>query len=225
MNKLETLFNKYKSDKGTEYGVRHSYADFYEKYLEPIKDDKLLILEIGVCDGRSLKTWYEYLPNSIIMGLDIDDKQEHTNDRVFISKLDQSNHDQLKDFVRECKDKGREFDMILDDGSHHMLDQQITLGYLFPLLKSKGLFFLEDIHTSLADNGFSLYGKALDIQQNRKNTTLYYLMESFDSMYLTQEQNKYLQQNINFIEIHNKFNQYEEPQYKNRSITSLIKKK
>jgi hypothetical protein len=50
-------------------------------------------------------------------------------------------------------------------------------------------------------------------------------MESFDSMYLTQEQNYYLQQNIDFIEIHNKFNQYQEPQFKYRSVTSLVKKK
>ena len=63
------------------------------------------------------------------------------------------------------------------------------------------------------------------IQENRKNTTLYYLMESFNSVYLTQNQNHYLQQNIDYIEIHNKFNQYQEPQFKYRSITSLIKKK
>ena len=43
-NKLETLFNKYKSDKGTEIGPKHSYADFYEKYLESIKTNELLIL-------------------------------------------------------------------------------------------------------------------------------------------------------------------------------------
>ena len=225
MNKLETLFNKYKSDKGTEIGPKHSYASFYEKYLEPIKDDKLLILEIGLCDGKSLKTWYEYLPNSIIIGLDIDDKPEHNNDRVFTFKLDQSNPYHLENFVKECKDKGYEFDMILDDGSHHMLDQQITLGYLFPLLKSGGLFFIEDLHTSLADNGFPLYGKVLEIQENRKNTTLYYLLDTFNSIYLTQNQNLYLQQNIYYIEIHNKFNQYQEPQFKYRSITSLIKRK
>jgi hypothetical protein len=106
MNKLEKLFNKYKSDKGTEIGPRHSYAGFYEKYLEPIKNDKLLILEIGLCDGKSLKTWYEYLPNSIVIGLDIDDKLEHNNDRVFTFKLDQSNHGQLENFVKECKNKG-----------------------------------------------------------------------------------------------------------------------
>ena len=34
---LEELFNKYHSDKGTKIGPKHSYADFYEKYLDPIK--------------------------------------------------------------------------------------------------------------------------------------------------------------------------------------------
>ena len=51
------------------------------------------------------------------------------------------------------------------------------------------------------------------------------ICESFNSMYLTQDQNHYLQQNIDFIEIHNKFNQYQESQFKYRSITSLIKRK
>lgn len=60
-NLLETLFNKYKSDKGTEIGPRHSYSEFYSKYLEKIRFEKLLILEIGLCDGKSLRTWYEYL--------------------------------------------------------------------------------------------------------------------------------------------------------------------
>jgi len=224
-NLLETLFNKYKSDKGTEIGPRHSYSEFYSKYLEKIRFEKLLILEIGLCDGKSLRTWYEYFPNSIIIGLDIDDKTDYNNDRVYTFKLDQSNPNQLINFVNECKEKEYEFDIILDDGSHHMLDQQITLGYIFPLLKSGGMFFIEDLHTSLADNGFFIYGKNLDIQENRKNTTLYYLMESFNSKYLTPEQNYYLQQNIDYIEIHNKFNQYQEPQFKFRSITSLITKK
>lgn len=222
---LEELFNKYRSDKGTQIGPRHSYTDFYEKYLDPIRNNELLILEIGLCDGKSLRTWYEYLPNSTIIGLDLDYKTEHNNDRVMTFKLDQSDPNQLQHFVNECRVNEYEFDMILDDGSHHMLDQQITLGYLFPLLKPGGVYFLEDLHTSLADNGYSLYGKKLDIQENRKNTTLYYLMESLTSSYMTAEQNYYLQNNINVIEIHNKFNPYQESQYKYRSITSAITKK
>jgi len=222
---LNSLFNKYQSDKGTEIGPKHSYASFYEKYLEPIKNNSLLILEIGVCHGKSLNTWYEYLPNSIIIGLDIEDKSKYNNDRIYTFQLDQSQPSQLVNFYNECISKGYEFDVILDDGSHHMFDQQITLGYLFPLLKSKGIYFIEDLHTSLADNGYPLYGKYIDIHENRKNTTLYYLMESFNSIYLNPEQNRYLNENIDIIEIHNKFNPNQEPQYKFRSITSALVKK
>jgi hypothetical protein len=222
---LESIFNRHGSDKGNEIGPKHSYSQFYEKFLEKDKDKELLILEIGLCGGKSLKSWSEYLPNSVIIGLDIEDKSIHNNERVFTFVLDQSSPEQLKEFVEECKIKGYEFDVILDDGSHHMLDQQLTLGYLFPVLKSKGVYFIEDLHTSLADNRFPLYGKYLDIQENRKNTTLFYLMESLNSVYLDKEQNKYLNDNIDYIEIHNKFNPNQEIQFKFRSITSAIVKK
>tara|TARA_R110000822_G_scaffold39233_4_gene107952 strand:+ start:2007 stop:2678 length:672 start_codon:yes stop_codon:yes gene_type:complete len=222
---LNELFNKYGSDKGDIHGPQHKYAKFYESFLSHKRENIELILEIGICGGKSLKTWSDYFPNSNIIGLDIDDKSIYNNERVFTFKLDQSDEDQLKHFVSECVRREYKFDMILDDGSHHMLDQQITLGHLFPLLKSGGIYILEDLHTSLADSGFGLYGKHLDIQESRKNTTLYYLMESLNSIYLTEEKNQYLQQNIDTIDVHNQFNPYQEPQFKHRSITSTITKK
>jgi len=45
------------------------------------------------------------------------------------------------------------------------------------------------------------------------------------SFYLTQEQNQYLNDNIDTITINNRFNSYQESQYKKRSITSAIIKK
>ena len=36
MNLLENLFNKYRSDKGNEVGPRHSYSDFYSKYMDKL---------------------------------------------------------------------------------------------------------------------------------------------------------------------------------------------
>lgn len=222
---LDELFNKHQSDKGTLVGVRHSYSSFYEKHLGPIKNDKLLILEIGVCGGQSLRTWAEYCPNSIIVGLDIDPQPDQHNERISTYVLDQSDPNQLVNFVNECNANGYMFDIILDDGSHHMYDQQMTLGHLFPILKPGGVYFLEDLHTSLGDNGHILYRNYLDIQENRKNTTLFYLMESLNSVYCSQEQNDYLNANIDAIEIHNKFNPYQDPNYKFRSITSAITKR
>jgi len=212
-------------DKGTIHNGRHSYTYFYDSLFTPLRNEPILMLEIGVCGGGSLKMWYEYFPKATIVALDINDEKELSNDRVYVYQLDQSNETELINFVNQCKINGYEFDIIIDDGSHHMYDQQITLGYLFPILKSKGIYIIEDLHTSLADNGYPLYGKYLNIQENRKNTTLFYLMESLNSIYLNNEQNEYLNNNIETIDIHNRFNPKQEIQYKGRSITSSIIKK
>jgi len=222
---LEDILNKNGTDKGNANGASHSYANFYDSFLKNRKDEELLILEIGIAAGASIKSWYEYCPNSTLIGLDIEDKSFLNNERTFTFKLDQSNKYELENFVNQCRENGYEFDFILDDGSHHMYDQQITLGYLFPVLKSKGVYFLEDLHTSLADNEYPLYGKNLDIGLHRHNTTLFYLMESMHSQYCTYEQNDYLNKNIDTIQIYNTFNNNQEPQYKHRSITSAIVKK
>ena len=212
-------------DKGTIHNGCHSYTYFYDKLFTPLRDKPILMLEIGVCGGGSLKMWYEYFPKATIIGLDINDESELSNDRTYVFQLDQSNPKELENFVEQCRLNNYTFDIIIDDGSHHMRDQQITLGHLFPLLKSKGIYVIVDLHTSLVDNGYPLYGKQLDIQENRKNTTLFYLMESLGSPYLNGEQNDYLNDNIETIDIHNRFNSKQEPQFKFRSITSAIIKK
>lgn len=212
-------------DKGTIHNGRHSYTYFYDQLFTPLREKPILMLEIGICGGGSLKMWEEYFPNATFIGLDINDETELSNERTYVFQLDQSNKEELENFINQCKENEYEFDIIIDDGSHHVEDQQITLAYLFPLLKSKGIYIIEDLHTSLADNGFPLYGKRLNIQENRKNTTLFYLMESLNNLYATEEQNKYLENNIETITIHNRFNPYQETQYKKRSITSAIIKR
>jgi cellulose synthase/poly-beta-1,6-N-acetylglucosamine synthase-like glycosyltransferase len=81
--------------------------------------------------------------------------------------------------------------IIIDDGSHHMDDQQISLYYLTKVLKSGGIYVLEDIHTSLGQNNTPLYGKTLQIMPNRVNTTLSYLKNKpLESLYLTDAENQ-----------------------------------
>lgn len=57
------------------------------------------------------------------------------------------------------------FDLIIEDGSHRHADQQMNLALLMPLLKPGGLYFLEDLHTSL-EPGYDEPAKG-------KDTTLY----------------------------------------------------
>lgn len=217
MKELTLLANKYKSDKGTEHGAKHSFSEFYDDHLNHLRENKLNLLEIGVDNGFSLKMWEEYFKNSNILGLDVDDKSYLNTDRIFCKKLDQSNQQDLDNFVLNCSTK---FDIIIDDGSHHMLDQQITFGSLFPLLNSGGIFIIEDLHTSLLNNGLYMYGKPIEISYTRDNTTLYFLQNIIKgSKYLTKEKNDYLYNNIKDIKIHQIPNNHS---FGTVSITSIV---
>ena len=224
MKPLTLLANKYGSDKGTVIGHRHGFTEIYDTYLNNHKDKIFNMIEIGVNDGSSLKMWYEYFPYAKIYGLDIDDKKQYNNDRVICDIVDQSNTNSLKNFTNHIFE--HQFDLIIDDGSHHMLDQQITLGYFFPLLKSSGIYIIEDLHTSLCENGIDLYGRRVEIYPDRSNTTLFFLKNKpYNSVYLNKEQNNYIQNNIKDILIFETENSNVSNDYKNKSITSIILKK
>lgn len=226
MKTLTELFNKYESDKGNKYGACHDYGDFYERYLSTLKNHNIVFgLEIGIFEGASLKVFEEYFENIFMIGLDIDDKSYLQTPNISTGILDQSNENSLKLFYDYCIQNNHYFDFILDDGSHHMRDQQITLGYLFPLLKQGGIYIMEDLHTSLANDGFILYGRPLETKEYRK-TTLGYLEDNTQfSSYINEEQNKYIKNNIKDIIISNQDNPKQEPQYKYKSITAVIIKK
>ena len=220
MKKLTILANKYRSDKGTIEGSSHGFSDVYDDYFDNIRTDCQNVLEIGVNDGSSLKMWYDYFPNAIIHGLDIDNKSQYDNDRVSCGILDQSNEDHLKQFVDGINTT---YDIIMDDGSHHMRDQQITFAYLFRLLKSGGIYVIEDLHTSLCENGTNVYGRAIEIYHDKRNTTLEYLQtKPYSSVYLDPDQNAYLQANIGEVYIYRRSNDKVPNDYKQTSITSLI---
>lgn len=223
MHELTILANKYNSDKGTEYGSKHGFTEVYGKYFDEFKYKEIKILEIGINDGSSLKMWYDYFPNANIYALDIDDKEIFSNERIGCGILDQSNESHLKEFSDKID---MMFDIILDDGSHHISDQQLTFGYLFPLLNSKGLYIIEDLHTSLSDTGIMLYGRPLENNLEKTNTTLRYLRNMpYNSIYLNEAQNIYIQNNIKEVLVYEADNINVPLDYKHKSITSIIIKK
>ena len=149
MPTLSEIMDMNRSDKGTATGEAHGYTPVYERWLEPIRNEPLRILEIGVCDprmpGASLKGWYEYFPNAAIFGYDIVDGHRFDNDRVVTFIGDQSDRTDLGRFIEFS---GGEFDVIIDDGSHQAMHQQVSLAFLFPHLKPGGLYIIEDMHVA-----------------------------------------------------------------------------
>ena len=223
MKQLTQLANKYSSDKGTMYGSKHGFSEIYDTYFINFKNQEINILEIGVNDGSSLKMWYEYFPNAFIYGLDIDDKLCYNNDRISCGILDQSKDEHLEYFTKHINTK---FDIIIDDGSHHLRDQQLTFYHFLTLLNSNGLYIIEDLHTSLCDKDTNIYGRNIDIWDDINNTTLFYLQNKpYNSVYLNDEQNQYIQNNIKEVTIFEKDNVNVPDNHKNKSITSIIIKK
>ena len=128
---------------GTDkHSLSHNYTCYYEIFLEPIRNDHINLLEIGIDKGNSLRLWKEYFPNAEIHGIDIIDCSEHADDRIIIHVADQSKEDELFRFGQRFP---QYFDIIIDDGSHQSGDMILSFEILFSYLKSGGIYVIEDL--------------------------------------------------------------------------------
>jgi hypothetical protein len=182
---LHDLGSFYNTDKSY---LHNYYNRFYEQLFKPYKQ-KADILEIGVLDGGSLKVWEKYFREGKIHGIDLKVNEELHTDRVTTFKVDQSSIDELNEFAS----KSEKYDIIVDDGSHKMMDQQITFQIFFDLVKSGGLFVIEDLQTSLECRmpSKAVFGwgdpektTTLEFLENLKNSKLEtdYKIEGYDSI-------------------------------------------
>jgi len=139
---LEEISKQYHSDKGSIY---HNYLEIYEKYFSKYRDTLENFLEIGLWEGDSIRMWREYFNVGNLVGADILDLSHVVLPNTQIHICDQSDRQQLGNLIDNSFD---EFDIIIDDGGHWQHQQQITLGFMFPFLKSGGVFVIEDLHTA-----------------------------------------------------------------------------
>ena len=231
MSELHQLGSFYGTDK-----VDHGYVDVYSELFAPIKDKENNVLEIGVWGGASLCMWSKYFSNSHVMGMDV--PREIKENTIYPYTIEQSsqlaaslgnvslffgdsgsreNFDQMSTHLESITGR-KEFDVIVDDGSHFQHDIMVGLGGLFKYLSSGGIYVIEDIctyedlvngsmwwgHSDEPDHfgGFNsdeemLAGSEVDVKNS-----VSYVMREFDktgvmnSKYLTEEENAYLTENI-----------------------------
>lgn len=212
---LLSIVHQYSTDKHTE----HKYFELiYNDLFFPICKDVKKFIEIGSYTGQSLELWRDYFKDAIIYGLDINFSNIYlrSEDRIILQNVDQSSREQLINFNTEHN----EVDVILDDGSHTMHDQQITLAILFKMLKSGGIFIIEDLHTSyeaiMPEKSWCNWGDpdktiTLDMLNDYISTGI------IKSDYMTDEEIEYLNNNIESIKIYQS-----KPDW---SVTGIIIKK
>lgn len=131
----------------TDKAYAHHYLEFYEKNL-PKKVKR--ILEIGVHNGASLKMWKEYYPDAEVIG--IDTNKPINVEGCIVLQLD------AKD-VFALQNLG-DFDIVIDDGSHNTLDQQIAY---YALCKQAKVYIMEDLHTSFYKHYINSSATTVDI--------------------------------------------------------------
>ena len=139
--KMDTIGIKHGTDKSSN---GHGYLDIYERYFASRSGECITFMEIGVFKGSSLKTWEECFPKAKILAIDIKDMTRFDTARSKTFIVDQSDRNQLEDFAS----KNGPFDIVIDDGSHIVEHQQVSLGCLFPFVRTGGIYVVEDLHTS-----------------------------------------------------------------------------
>ncbi len=138
---------RYGSDK---YGG-HLYTPIYNRLFAHRREEPLKLLEIGVggyaverAGGLGLKMWAEYFPMASITGLDVQPKNLILSPRIRVVQGSQTDRSVLEAM---SADRGP-FDIVIDDGSHHVEHMMSTFMFLYPKMAADGVYAIEDTQTS-----------------------------------------------------------------------------
>lgn len=140
---LNDIMNRMGADKGSN---GHGYAIRYEQHFGPARERNGTLVEIGICNGYSIRAWREWAPNMRVIGLDTDkrfvDEAKAEGAEAYHGDGTTS---AMWDLLRAM---GIDPDVVVDDGSHFANDQRAAFEAIFPRLKSGGIYAIEDLHTS-----------------------------------------------------------------------------
>jgi hypothetical protein len=122
------------------------YLEHYDEILASWQGRDISFLEIGVYKGGSLPMWQEFLgEGSKLVFLDIDPScRDLALPGTTVEIGDQSD----PVFLQQIGQTHGPFDLIVDDGGHKMHQQINSFRHLWSCLRDRGLYIVEDVHTS-----------------------------------------------------------------------------
>lgn len=170
---------KYDTDKNKGFdrkgpGIGHYYGPSYQRIFDNFdRSSQISILEIGVQKGGSLKAWSDYFTNAYVVGVDIVDvrKSEYVDEKTYFICSDVKSPSLLDHAFLA----NRQFDIIIDDGSHMIDDVIYTVRNFLPRLSVGGFLIIEDcqskhwfqtITSLLDDKNYSVYFEDLTYWNN-----------------------------------------------------------
>eukprot|EP00760_Papus_ankaliazontas_P027097 PhM_4_TR3147/c0_g1_i2/m.66147 len=182
------------SDKMTQ----HRYQFMYSKYLDPLQDQHLTFLEIGIgCayphgPGHSARFFRRYMPNSHGFFMDYGplaaDCRQHMERASYMAPEDkkymglgerdlygdQGNETNLKEVILKRHIGGyHKLDFAIDDGGHRMNHNIVSFNVLMDVgVKPGGLYIVEDLQTSFWG------GRFVTKEQHQKGYTMVGMINS-----------------------------------------------
>ena len=207
---LDYLFEYFNSDKGEKYINQythpskktkikiqaHGYSRIYQDIFYPIKNKVLNIMEIGSFYGNASAALFFYFKKSKIYGADINpDMFRYKADRIESLYVNSSSLSSIKN---DLINKNIKFDIIIEDASHMLKDQIISLFYLFPILNKGGYFIIEELDFPEIREDMRVNHHAPDLK-----TILISVLKKkdFNSQYIDETTKNYFLENIKYVKI------------------------
>lgn len=139
----DSIAHRHGTDKAQYHrggGDGHGYMDIYDRYWG-LNDPPERVLELGVDQGASLRTWREIWPEARIVGIDLYDRERDVGGASL--RIGDATDQRFLDMV------GRQdgpFEVIIDDASHIPEDVYRSFRALFGWVAPGGWYAIEDLY-------------------------------------------------------------------------------
>jgi predicted O-methyltransferase YrrM len=167
-----------------EYAHRHPYTAVYSLLLSKYKNENIRFAELGVAGGASVIMWNHFFPSGSFYFFDRDQnfldnaKKYVPADKNIFALIDVKYPESIKDTLQlACKDN--KLDILLDDSSHNIDDQNHIIHQSLPFIKSGGMIIIEDINRNEPEENYFKIIKDI------------YNEFSFVSFIVTEHENRY----------------------------------
>ena len=126
---------------GTDKGPRGwGYTKTYFEWLNASRQTVATVLEVGVWQGFSLRTWRDFFSNAQVYGIEIEPGWQCNEERIKTFCADGYNRDQMQPIMHEIGP----VDFFVDDAVHRVPQQTDLLAFMWPFIRSGGVYAIEE---------------------------------------------------------------------------------
>ena len=128
-------------------GHRHPYTPVYNLLFAKYQNQTLKFAEIGVAAGASVMMWNSFFRKADFYFFDRDENFLRNASQYVNPSNNTFQYMNVEDIsgMISIFSKIDDIDIVLDDSSHNIRDQNLIIHAAFPYIKSGGMIIIEDI--------------------------------------------------------------------------------